>query len=82
MDWRLAGAVTPPHVQGECGSCWAFTAAGALEGAHFIKTGKLVRLSAQQLIDCTNTEEWGNYGCNGGFIDYGFDYSKNIPLIE
>lgn len=64
IDWRLFGAVTPVKDQAICGSCWSFGTTGAVEGMYFLRTKELVRLSQQQLIDCSWGE--GNNGCDGG----------------
>jgi C1A family cysteine protease len=52
LDWRTKGVVQKVKDQGQCGSCWAFSGIGALESAHAIKTGNLISLSEQQIVDC------------------------------
>ena len=77
-NWVKDGMVTRVKDQGACGSCWAFSAVGAIESANAISGKKLVELSEQQLVDC-DREKGGNEGCNGGDMALAFEYVEKNP---
>lgn len=80
IDWVANGKVTGVKNQGQCGSCWAFSANAALESA-FIQAGQdNVNLSEQQLVDCSRS--YGNQGCSGGWMDSAFQYVRDHGLTS
>lgn len=78
VDWRTRGAVTPVKDQGQCGSCWAFSATEAIESYFFLKTGKLATLSPQQITSCDRVDG----GCNGGWPYRAYQYVKSAGGME
>lgn len=73
VDWRSKGAVTGVKDQGSCASCWAFASAGVIEAQHFLKTGKLISFSEQNLVDCVKD----NDACDGGHMTNAFEWIKD-----
>merc|ERR1712121_593934 len=75
VDWRSQGMVTGVKNQGQCGSCYSFSATGALEGAVKKASGNLLSLSEQEIVDCSG--RYGNYGCRGGSYQSSWRYLRD-----
>ena len=82
VDWRdVSGVVTPVKDQGQCGSCWAFSATEAVESAYVIAGNDQVIMSPQELVDCSKGL-LSNHGCNGGMYYHGWKWEETHMTMK
>jgi len=78
FDWNSKGVVTPVYNQGQCGSCWAFSATETIESYFALAGGQLTQLSMQQIVSCDTTD----HGCEGGFPSDAYQYVQSAGGID
>jgi C1A family cysteine protease len=79
-DWGSAGVITPVYNQGQCGSCWAFSATETIESYYAIQGGQLTQLSMEQIVDCDTAGQ--DQGCGGGFPTGAYQYVQSAGGID
>jgi len=79
IDWVAKGAVTPVKDQASCGSCWAFSTTGSVEGAYFLASGQLTSLSEEDLVQCDHN---GDEGCGGGLMEHAFQWIEQNGIAS
>lgn len=83
VDWTADGTITKVKDQGSCGSCWAFSAIGAVESSLILNgADKNINLAEQELVDCARSPKYDNEGCNGGWMDSAFDYILDHKISQ
>jgi C1A family cysteine protease len=78
FDWNSKGVITPVYNQGQCGSCWAFSATETIESYFALAGGSLTQLSMQQIVSCDTTDK----GCEGGFPSSAYTYVQEAGGID